>query len=188
MSFKINVLIKNLRFYLLLAKTKKVIPNFVEYVGYCFYYPSIILGPSFSYCDFIDYLYIDKYEKKVIFIEILWFKGLDFKKLNNVVPAFKKLTIGLLYIILYIYGTTKFPPEILLNQNTLLLSTLQYIIYINIVLQIVRFKYYGAFLISESCCNISNFGYNGKDEQNHEKWDLLKQIDPFNVEVYFSFI
>ncbi len=34
-------------------------------------------------------------------------------------------------------------------------------------------------------CNASGLGFNGYDENNEPKWDLLSNVDIFNIEVGF---
>ncbi len=46
-----------------------------------------------------------------------------------------------------------------------------------------RMRYYFVWTLSDLVCNASGLGFNGYDENNESKWDLLTNFDFKNIEV-----
>ena len=50
-----------------------------------------------------------------------------------------------------------------------------------------RMKFYFGWTLSDLVCNASGLGFNGYDENNESKWDLLTNFDLKNIEVFWNF-
>ena len=55
--------------------------------------------------------------------------------------------------------------------------------YLIIATMLVRFKYYHAWLFADAICNNSGLGFNGFDENNQARWDLVSNVNIFEFEV-----
>lgn len=54
------------------------------------------------------------------------------------------------------------------------------------ITNIIRFKYYHAWLLADAICNNSGLGFNGYDKDNNAKWDLISNINVVSFEVIFG--
>lgn len=54
--------------------------------------------------------------------------------------------------------------------------------YMNMMVSVKRFQYYYAWIIAESICNNAGFGFNGLDENNKPRMDLLTNINVWKLE------
>lgn len=50
-----------------------------------------------------------------------------------------------------------------------------------------RVKYYLAWVLADAVNNASGLGFNGYDEAGNAKWDLVTNINIFELEVIFKF-
>jgi lysophospholipid acyltransferase 1/2 len=50
----------------------------------------------------------------------------------------------------------------------------------------LRIPFYFAWTLADLVCNASGLGFNGYDEYDRPKWDLLTNIDIKNIEVRFD--
>ena len=77
-----------------------------------------------------------------------------------------------------------FPVESLLDEQFVGRCNLfTVIVYLTITTTCARFKYYHAWKLGETLTNASGFGFNGFDENNNPKWDLISSVDIVDFEV-----
>lgn len=55
--------------------------------------------------------------------------------------------------------------------------------YLNIATNISRMKYFFAWIFADAICNNAGLGFNGYDENNKPKWDLISNVDAIKLEV-----
>ena len=55
--------------------------------------------------------------------------------------------------------------------------------YLNVSTTMERFKYYFAWIFSDAICNNAGFGFNGFDENGKARWNLMTNVNLWEVEV-----
>ena len=70
-----------------------------------------------------------------------------------------------------------------LDENIMEKPALYRIVYLYISSSSQRFRYYIAWVIADMVNNASGFGFNGYDENGHEKWDLVTNVHILKLEV-----
>lgn len=119
-----------------------------DYIGYIVFFPTALMGPFVefnTYCEFIN------------------LSSQDYQKLpSTLIPSFKRLFLGSFFSILYIWLKDFIKVDFFLSQNGIY-KLLAYSILMN-----QKFKYYIAFLFSESICIASGISYHRKvkDQSN----------------------
>jgi lysophospholipid acyltransferase len=166
------------------------LPEFLDFAGYVFYFPSVFTGPAF---DFVDYkrwldgsLYshppgdtgstTSKSPPKQATVKT---KSGDLVP-HSAWPATRKATGGLIWILLFLQCSRLVNVALFLGDEYLTYS-FPYRVWLLYLLGVVsRFKYYGVWSLTEGACIMAGIGYNGIDEQTGKaKWDHLENVNPW---------
>lgn len=160
------------------AKTYRLdkFPTLLEIFGYCFFYPSLISGPTFTLREYLD------------FIHERIFEECDGKKIppGSVVQALKQLLFGSLwlpFLALSGYLNIFFCTE----EQFLEWSLLKRILFHFAAAALFKPMYYYAWTLAEGSHILIGYGFNGyvKDPKTNEKvpvWNRATNIDIYAVE------
>ncbi|KAJ7067923.1 endoplasmic reticulum protein [Mycena amicta] len=160
--------------------TKRIVkfPTLLEFLGYSFYFPGMLVGP---YLDFNGYM--DLVNETI-------FKSLAVKgKGGRNMPdgrkrvAYRKMTIGLMYLGVFVV----FGP----NWSFQLTKTLWFKeqpLYIRIALHQVcgtteRMKYYAIWILTEGASIVTGLGFSGIGPSGETLWEGAKNVTPLEVEL-----
>ncbi|CCF59282.1 hypothetical protein KAFR_0G02490 [Kazachstania africana CBS 2517] len=160
------------------ARSIKIHPSLLEYLAFVFFFPTILTGPSFDFSDF-DF----------------WLNGKIFQDLpkdivttsttnapkNGRMVLFRVIQ-GIAWIVLhgYLSKFVSFGDYLNHRQNFSFIYKIHYMVILGMI---ARFKYYAAWIISESACILCGLGYNGSDVKTGKiKWDRVRNIDIWAVE------
>ncbi|CRG88775.1 lysophospholipid acyltransferase [Talaromyces islandicus] len=159
-------------------------PSVLDYAGYVLFFPSLFGGPAFDYIDYRRWIDTTLFDVP---------PGTDPSKVpptrkkrripRSGRPATKKLVMGLLWILAFLQIGGMYPAEIVLNDEYMQYSLLRRIWYMHMIGFVTRFKYYGAWALTEGACILSGLGYNGFDPKTGKVfWDRLENVDPWGLE------
>lgn len=156
-------------------------PNILPYLGYVFFYPSLLTGPAFDYADF------DKFIHSTLFEDVPEDKRPGKRKRR--IPrsgkqAFSKVLQGLFWAALFIILPKFISLDYALSSGFVTDKSFFFRIFYLWVLGLTyRLKYYTIWLIAEGACILCGIGYNGYDaETDLFKWDRVQNIDPLAFE------
>ncbi|GMM31514.1 lysophospholipid acyltransferase [Martiniozyma asiatica (nom. inval.)] len=160
-------------------------PNLFTYLGYVFFYATLVTGPSFDYSDYSKFIATD------LFDDVPEEKRPG-KKRKRKIPksgkiAAKKVAMGFGWIILLLlldkYDTIWIQSQEFRDKNFAFK-----IFYLWLVAFVARLKYYGVWLISEGGCILVGLGYNGYDKKSGKMfWNRVQNIDPIGFEFGLNF-
>ncbi|CAI8493522.1 unnamed protein product [Hanseniaspora opuntiae] len=128
-------------------------PNLLEFYSYVFFYGTLITGPAFEYKIFIKWIKSDNNKQKI----------------KN--PALWKFVKGVLFLVTFFKLSEQYPVSILINKNNYSLAKKFFLLYF--IGMIFRFKYYGAWSLAESLCNMVQLGYDSTNNNYH----LMKNVN-----------
>ena len=139
----------------------KELPSFIEFLSYIYFYPTAIVGPSFDFIDFHNFIYLNN-----------CYSNMNF--LSNFLYGFLNIFIGL--FIMGIYGLfnknflSEFMSTEIFNQKNLLYK----LFYINISAIFTKSKYHGAWSYSYGILIISGLSYSvdKKNDKNIKNYDI----------------
>lgn len=103
------------------------IPNFLEYLGFIYFYPASIIGPTFNFVNYQDFIHLKNQ-----------YAGLP----STLQSTFKEFFIGMVFAILTSLLGTKFPLDYLTTEEYSQINFLKKILYLHIYTEVFRFKYY----------------------------------------------
>ncbi|CAI5758010.1 unnamed protein product [Candida verbasci] len=158
-------------------------PNILPYIGYVFFYASLLTGPAF---DYIDY---DKFIHSTLFDDLPEDKRPGKKRKRKIprsgVQAFKKVCSGFFWAFLLFQLPKYVTIDYMFSEKFTTQHNLIYrIFYMWILGFFYRLKYYAIWTIAEGACILCGIGYNGYDETTGEiKWNRVQNIDPWAFEM-----
>ncbi|KAK9453690.1 MBOAT, membrane-bound O-acyltransferase family-domain-containing protein [Dipodascopsis uninucleata] len=157
----------------------KSLPSLLDFLSYVFFFPSMMIGPSYDYSEFSRWL------------DLSMFDGPELQKLGKKrkrkIPrsgrvAARKALEGVFWLALWIILDDKLNAKYLLSDKFVRLNIMYRILYLWPLGFVYRLKYYGAWSLAEGSCILSGLGYNGKGPDGKLKWDRVKNIDIWRFE------
>ncbi|XP_071660723.1 lysophospholipid acyltransferase 1 isoform X1 [Patagioenas fasciata] len=166
----------------------KTRPSLLEYLSYLLNFMSIIAGPCSNYKDYIAFIEGRHVHMKLL--EVNW-KQKGYDRLPDPSPTgavMYKLCITLVSLILFLTLTKNFPMAYIIDNEFLdktpFLSRLGYLY---VVTQAAKPKYYFAWTLADAVNNAAGYGFSGVDEKGIFRWDLLSNLNIWNIETATSF-
>lgn len=168
----------------------KKMPSFLEFFSYTCHFQALMTGPLVFYTDYIEFIE-GKNFSKTTHVCITGMNGvLEEKPLKHPSPnmaVLKKLFASLTFGILLLKVTPLFPIQRVAEEEfAQRVPFFRKILYVILASSVVRFKYYHAWILADAICNASGLGFNGYDNQGVARWDLMSNVEVFNVETSIS--
>ncbi|XP_064409556.1 lysophospholipid acyltransferase 1 isoform X1 [Latimeria chalumnae] len=166
----------------------KARPSLLEYLSYHFNFMSILAGPCSNYKDYIDFIEGRHISTKLS--EVNW-KQKGYDKLPEPSPlgvVVYKMFLSLVSLVLFLLFSKTFP--VLYSTDDRFINEAPFLArlsYVYIAIQACRPKYYFAWTLADAVNNAAGFGFNGVDEKGNFKWDLISNLNIWNIETATSF-
>ncbi|KAF8681605.1 membrane-bound acyltransferase family [Rhizoctonia solani] len=174
-----------------LATRVQEYPSLLEFLGYVFYFPGLLVGPAFefvSYRSLIDETIFVPPESSSNGGSQVSEKNDSVPKIKRRVPAgrkrvaYLKFAQGLVFLLLFTLFNPQFnygmsvDPKWSARPFWYKLGTTQLFGFV------ARTKYYGAWSLTEGAAILSGLGFNGFDATGQPRWDKTANIDIKNIE------
>lgn len=157
-------------------------PSFLSFMGYVFFYATIVTGPSFDYADYERFILTD------MFVDVPESKKPG-RRRKRMIPksgrvALLKVLMGLGWAGLLIYSQTKITQSYVISNDFLTDNSFIFrIFYLWAFGFTLRLKYYSVWTISEAGCIVAGIGYNGYDAKKDKfYWNRVQNIDIYAFE------
>ncbi|KAJ4367002.1 Lysophospholipid acyltransferase [Neocucurbitaria cava] len=162
----------------------RTMPGLLDYAGYVFFFPAIMAGPAFDYCDYSQYISTTMFALP---------PGTDASQApptrkqrkipRSGTPAAIKGVYGTLWLIAFLKFSGWYYPAFFLGSEYMKYGFFRRIWQLYMLGVTTRMKYYAVWSLSEGACILSGIGYNGIDPAtNRAKWDRLTNIKPLEIE------
>lgn len=155
-------------------------PNLLPYLGYVFFFASILTGPAFDYADY------DKFIHSTLFDDVPERKrpGRRKRKIPRLgLQAASKFAQGVAWAVALVVLTQYVTLERVFAPAFLERALVFRMFYLTALAFTYRLKYYTIWLIAEGSCILCGIGYNGYDKQTDSfRWDRVQNIDPYRFE------
>ncbi|PRP78111.1 membrane-bound O-acyltransferase [Planoprotostelium fungivorum] len=168
------------------------VPPLLEYLGFVFYFPGLMVGPSIEYMDYRKFTDLSMFsadadklvkrreteEKRV---------SVDGKMQRIEIPnskrtAAKSLLLGVFFFGIFGALGPKFSYNQVLKSSWDDTSVLYRILFIQLSGIISRCQFYGAWCLSEGSCILSGLGFNGFNQEGYPIFERCKNIDIYRIE------
>ncbi|KAF2715232.1 membrane-bound O-acyltransferase domain-containing protein 5 [Pleomassaria siparia CBS 279.74] len=162
----------------------KELPGIIDYLGYVFFFPSLMAGPAFDYCDYRRYISTTMFALP---------PGTDPSKApptrkkrkipRSGTPSVIKAIYGTIWIFAFLKFSAWYNTEALLGPEYMKYWFPRRVFQLYMLGFTTRMKYYGVWSLAEGGCILSGIGYNGVDPATgRAKWDRLTNIKPIDIE------
>ncbi|KAL1649389.1 Lysophospholipid acyltransferase [Didymella pomorum] len=162
----------------------RTMPSILDYAGYVLFFPGLMAGPAFDYCDYSQYITTTMFTLP---------PGVDPSKApptrkkrkipRSGTPAAIKGMYGTLWIFAFLKFSGWYYPSFYLSDDYMQYGFLRRVWQLYMLGLTTRMKYYGVWSLSEGACILSGIGYNGIDAKTgRAKWDRLTNIKPIAIE------
>lgn len=157
-------------------------PNLLPYLGFVFFYASLLTGPAFQYNDY------DRFIKSVLFDDVPESRRPGTTRKRRIphsgVPSLLKALQGFFWAFLFSQSPKYVSVEYLMSGELLRNHSFVYRLgYLWLLGFALRLKYYCIWLIAEAACILCGIGYNGYDSATDTfKWNRVQNIDPWAFE------
>ncbi|KAG0202152.1 lysophospholipid acyltransferase [Mortierella sp. GBA30] len=150
-------------------------PSLLHYLSYVFFFPSVLVGPSFEYMDYIR------------FIELSEFRNPKTGKINwpagRVMASMKSFFFAMIALACLAVLGPKLDVLWTLDPAWKALPWVLRFGYVQLAAFAARFKYYAVWKLAEGACVMAGFGYNGQDPKTGEaRWDATSNINVWAYE------
>ncbi|KIM67664.1 hypothetical protein SCLCIDRAFT_20710 [Scleroderma citrinum Foug A] len=154
-------------------------PTLLEFLGFSFYFPSILCGP---YIDYASYMSL---------IDGSLFKTASGKAKipsKRTIPngrkrvAYRKMLSGLLFLGIFAVLNPKFHYGIFLTPWFLTLNLFQRITLLQLCGFVERCKYYASWTLSEGAIILTGYGFTGYDLSGESLWEGAANVRFLNIE------
>lgn len=155
-------------------------PNILPYLGFVFFYASVLTGPAFDYVDY------DKFIHSTLFDDVPETKRPGKRKRRiprSGIPALKKVLQGSFWASIYFIAPKFVSLNYVLSGDLMNHNFIYRIFYLWGLGLFHRLRYYTVWLIAEGACILCGIGYNGYDQETDQfKWNRVQNIDPYSFE------
>lgn len=157
-------------------------PSFLSFMGFTFFYPSLLTGPAFDYADYHKFVNTD------LFQDVPGYKRPGKTKKRKIPRsgrvALWKVTQGLLWAAAWILCSPHIGMNDLFSSHYSKHGFLWRCVHLYVLGFTYRLKYYAVWLISEGGCILVGIGYNGYNEEKKKfYWNRVQNIDPLTFEL-----
>ncbi|KAJ3400835.1 hypothetical protein CcCBS67573_g08020 [Chytriomyces confervae] len=164
-----------------LSKTQKslkisTVPSILQYLGFIFFYPSFILGPSFHFNTYNDFVNTSGQFRLAAGATMLPGRWLYFSK---------TLAIGLVCVAIHTFASPILTYDFGLTDAFLGYSFIERCAYLLASALVQQCQFFSAWKLAEGACILCGFGYNGADEKNAGafKWDRCENVRIWEIEL-----
>jgi lysophospholipid acyltransferase len=161
------------------------LPSLLDYAGYVFFFPSLLIGPAFDFAEYRRWLDCTMFDVPT---NVDPTKKPPTRRKRKIprsgTPAMWRLAQGLFWIILFLKLSAWYYPQVLLEDGYMKHTFVRRLLVMYLVGFTARAKYYGVWMMAEGSCILAGLGYNGVDPTTGRvSWDRLKNISPKEVEL-----
>jgi len=163
----------------------KELPSLLDYAGYVFFFPSLLIGPAFDFAEYRRWLDTTMFNLPASIDPTKKPPTRRKRKIpRSGTPAMIKMVTGLIYVGLFAKLSAIFYPEVLIGPDYMHYGFLRRVFILYMVGLTARLKYYGVWTLTEGSCILAGLGYNGVDPATGKvKWNRLMNINPWGVEL-----
>lgn len=157
-------------------------PDLLSFIGYVFFYASLLTGPAFDYADY------DRFIHGTLFADVPDTKRPGKKRKRRIprsgTPALLKTLQGFFWAIILLLSSRFVSMDYVLSgKSQEKHGFLYHIFYLWILGFTLRLQYYTIWLIAEGACIQCGIGYSGYDQETDTfTWNRVQNIDPYAFE------
>ncbi|XP_077978563.1 membrane-bound glycerophospholipid O-acyltransferase 2-like [Glandiceps talaboti] len=150
-------------------------PTIIEYYSYIFHFQALAVGPFCFYNHYIKFVE----GEYLVATRTIGDNGKEVVVYNDppvAATVFRKLLTGCIIGVIVFYSSLYYPIIGNVSEEIKASSIFYRILYLEISIKTMQFKYIFAWTIADAICNSSGLGFNGYNEHGEPKWDLVTNV------------
>ncbi|XP_041038488.1 lysophospholipid acyltransferase 5-like, partial [Carcharodon carcharias] len=146
-----------------------------EVTGFAYFYGAFLVGPQFAMSSYLQMATGQRTDQPG-------------HPPNSVLPALKRLSLGMFYLMIHMLASSYFPDEYFLTTEFANRSLGYKCLFITLWGKVTLIKYVTCWLVAEGVCILTGLGYNGRNEAGETQWDACTNIKVllFETTPYFK--
>ncbi|KAH7931427.1 MBOAT-domain-containing protein [Leucogyrophana mollusca] len=159
-------------------------PTLLEFLGYAFYFPGVLVGP------YIDYTSYNSLIDETLFKST---EGKGSRDSKRAVPngrkrvAYRKMVVGLLFLGIFVVFSPSFYFGIAVTPWFVTQGLLYRIAYFQVCGFIERSKYYAVWTLTEGASILTGLGFTGFGPSGESLWEGAANVKVLEIEVPSNF-
>ena len=159
-------------------------PSLLDYFGYVFFFPGLLVGPSFDFAEYKRWVTLTMFDVKVPDPKSTTGGTKRRRKIpHSGLPATLKLGEGTLWLAAFSLFSSWYSVQFALSDQFLQYSFLRRVWYLQPLGLTHRLKYYGIWKMAEGACILSGIGFNGYNSNGSLRWDRVRNVSPMALEM-----
>ncbi|KIY71758.1 endoplasmic reticulum protein [Cylindrobasidium torrendii FP15055 ss-10] len=165
-----------------LSKRVVAFPTLLEFLGYAFYFPGILVGPYLEYHDYMELITERLYDNLPVKDNVTRKLPKGRKRV-----AYSKMVLGLMFLGGYVLLATKYNYRVTLQPAFAKMPLLQRLFWFQIYAPSERVKYYAVWTLTEGAAILTGFGFTGFNAKGKSTWNGAANVKPLDVELPLNF-
>ncbi|XP_063779311.1 lysophospholipid acyltransferase 1 isoform X2 [Pseudophryne corroboree] len=163
-------------------------PTLLEYLSYHLNFMSILAGPCSNFQDYIAFIEGRHVQRKFLEDNSIEKGYATFLEPSPNKTVINKLCICVVSLMLFLTVSKAFPIGYILDDSFINNSPLIVRLgYLYVATMAYKPKYYFAWTLADAVNNAAGYGFNGVDEDGNARWDLISNLNIWNIETATSF-
>lgn len=161
----VMIMVTKVTYYGLFLEKEEGSHSFLDYLGYCFYFPSVFAGPTFPFPLYLRFIYKQEQYRSITF---------------DTAKIFTPLLVSIPLVLLAFQVIPSITPRFVLeNQWYLSLSTASKILSLVFIGFTYRVKFYTAWYLAQTSVNLTGLSFSPKGNYDEVlTGSLLFEIEP----------
>uniref|UniRef100_A0A0W0G4C7 Mboat family protein n=1 Tax=Moniliophthora roreri TaxID=221103 RepID=A0A0W0G4C7_MONRR len=167
-----------------LSKRITQYPSLLEFLGYCFYFPGVLVGPYLEYADYLSLVNDTVFTSQNI-------KSASGKR--NLADGrkrvgYRKMLTGLVYLGIFVVAGAQWNFSVLLSDEFIKKTMWERILWCQLYGTMERTKYYAIWTLTEGAAILTGFGFTGfrpsrsQPGKMRSMWDGAANVKPLVIE------
>ncbi|KAG2014127.1 endoplasmic reticulum protein [Coprinopsis cinerea AmutBmut pab1-1] len=162
-----------------LAKRVTKYPSILEFLGYSFYFPGILVGPYLDYAEYMDLVNEAMFKDEKIKPKIKPGRRLPSYRKR---AAYTRLVMGLVYLGVFVVFGPKFYYAKGATEEFAQQSLLRRIIHFQAFGPVERCKYYAIWTLTEGASILTGLGFTGFGPHGEAHWNGAANVKVWTIE------
>ncbi|KAK7471090.1 Lysophospholipid acyltransferase [Stygiomarasmius scandens] len=164
------------------AKAVREYPSLLEFLGYCFYFPGVLVGPYLEYADYHDVVHETVFKQQKL-------KGHSGRNIpdGRKRVGYRKMIMGLIYLGVFVLFGGKYNYSCLIAPWFMQKPLLHRIALTQLFGTLERTKYYAIWTLTEGASIVTGYGFTGMSPSGKSTWNGAANVNPTLIEFPSNF-
>ncbi|PPR03997.1 hypothetical protein CVT24_010490 [Panaeolus cyanescens] len=162
-----------------LSKRITEYPSLLEFLGYSFYFPGILVGPYLDYPEYVELINETAFQHKTVQSVVKSGRRLPPGRKR---AAYTRMIFGLFYLGVFVFLSPKYNFSVCMDPEFQKKSLLTRIALFQLSGPVERSKYYAIWTLTEGASILTGLGFTGLNDKGKPQWDGAANVKVWQIE------